>query len=211
MFDYIERFYNPKRRHSTIGYLSPMEFDLRQRRRGGADLFGGGEHALRRPEGVPAVRARHVRGDGRMPSPDGRAGVASDPHAAMEHLDGSLRGPYLNHLADQPGRHRVEVPLDLDVVIRGDAGAAPFGILIGLAGSGIRAGRSMVSKNSRRLAPSLRIRRALSSSTSTRMATFSSASEKKRRLRSRARSSAARSGRRPRPWPCRAACVAASA
>ena len=23
VFDYIERFYNPKRRHSTIGYLSP--------------------------------------------------------------------------------------------------------------------------------------------------------------------------------------------
>ena len=29
MFDYIERFYNPKRRHSTIGYLSPMEFEMR--------------------------------------------------------------------------------------------------------------------------------------------------------------------------------------
>jgi hypothetical protein len=27
LFDYIERFYNPKRRHSTIGYLSPMEFE----------------------------------------------------------------------------------------------------------------------------------------------------------------------------------------
>ena len=27
MFDYIERFYNPKRRHSTIGYMSPMEFE----------------------------------------------------------------------------------------------------------------------------------------------------------------------------------------
>ena len=26
VFDYIERFYNAKRRHSTIGYLSPMEF-----------------------------------------------------------------------------------------------------------------------------------------------------------------------------------------
>jgi hypothetical protein len=25
--DYIERFYNAKRRHSTIGYLSPMEFE----------------------------------------------------------------------------------------------------------------------------------------------------------------------------------------
>jgi putative transposase len=27
VFDYIERFYNPTRRHSTIGYLSPMEFE----------------------------------------------------------------------------------------------------------------------------------------------------------------------------------------
>ena len=29
VFDYIERFYNPKRRHSTIGYLSPIEFERR--------------------------------------------------------------------------------------------------------------------------------------------------------------------------------------
>jgi putative transposase len=27
VFDYIERFYNPRRRHSTIGYISPMEFE----------------------------------------------------------------------------------------------------------------------------------------------------------------------------------------
>ncbi len=27
VFDYVERFYNPKRRHSTIGYLSPVEFE----------------------------------------------------------------------------------------------------------------------------------------------------------------------------------------
>jgi putative transposase len=27
--DFIERFYNPKRRHSTIGYLSPIEFERR--------------------------------------------------------------------------------------------------------------------------------------------------------------------------------------
>ena len=31
VFDYIERFYNPKRRHSTIGYLSPMEFERQAR------------------------------------------------------------------------------------------------------------------------------------------------------------------------------------
>ncbi len=29
VFDYIERFYNTTRRHSTIGYLSPMEFEQR--------------------------------------------------------------------------------------------------------------------------------------------------------------------------------------
>jgi putative transposase len=27
VFDYIERFYNPRRRHSTIGYISPVEFE----------------------------------------------------------------------------------------------------------------------------------------------------------------------------------------
>ena len=27
VFDYIERFYNPRRRHSTLGYLSPMDFE----------------------------------------------------------------------------------------------------------------------------------------------------------------------------------------
>ena len=27
VFDNIERFYNPRQRHSTIGYLSPMAFE----------------------------------------------------------------------------------------------------------------------------------------------------------------------------------------
>ena len=27
VFDYVERFYNPRRRHSQLGYLSPMEFE----------------------------------------------------------------------------------------------------------------------------------------------------------------------------------------
>ncbi len=27
VFDYIERFYNPKRQHSTIGYISPIQFE----------------------------------------------------------------------------------------------------------------------------------------------------------------------------------------
>ena len=27
VFDYIERFYNPVRRHSTLGYVSPVDFE----------------------------------------------------------------------------------------------------------------------------------------------------------------------------------------
>lgn len=27
VFDYIEKFYNPRRRHSTLGYVSPVEFE----------------------------------------------------------------------------------------------------------------------------------------------------------------------------------------
>jgi putative transposase len=30
VFDYIERFYNPTRRHSTLGYVSPIEFEKAQ-------------------------------------------------------------------------------------------------------------------------------------------------------------------------------------
>ena len=29
VFDYIERFHNPRRRHSKLGYISPMEFERR--------------------------------------------------------------------------------------------------------------------------------------------------------------------------------------
>jgi putative transposase len=32
VFDYVERFYNPYRRHSTIGYVSPVEFERRTER-----------------------------------------------------------------------------------------------------------------------------------------------------------------------------------
>lgn len=29
VFDYVERFYNPRRRHSTIGYVSPAEYEAK--------------------------------------------------------------------------------------------------------------------------------------------------------------------------------------
>ncbi len=29
IFDYLEGFYNPHRRHSALGYLSPMQYERR--------------------------------------------------------------------------------------------------------------------------------------------------------------------------------------
>jgi putative transposase len=31
VFDYIERFYNPRRRHSTLGYLGRVELEAQAR------------------------------------------------------------------------------------------------------------------------------------------------------------------------------------
>jgi hypothetical protein len=36
VFDYIERFYNPRRRHSTIGYISPVQFEKALLRKSGS-------------------------------------------------------------------------------------------------------------------------------------------------------------------------------
>ena len=30
VFDYVERWYNPQRRHSTLGYLSPIAFEQQE-------------------------------------------------------------------------------------------------------------------------------------------------------------------------------------
>ena len=33
LFDYIEVFYNRKRRHSSLGYLSPVDFEKQEEKR----------------------------------------------------------------------------------------------------------------------------------------------------------------------------------
>jgi transposase InsO family protein len=40
VFDYIERFYNPTRRHSTLGCIRPMEFEKAQEAQAGVHGTG---------------------------------------------------------------------------------------------------------------------------------------------------------------------------
>src|SRR6266540_7510713 len=58
--------------------------------------------------------------------------MSCDPLAAMEDLDGACRDPYPHRLAQQRVRHRVVMPLDLDVVIEADPAFLPFRVEVGL-------------------------------------------------------------------------------
>ena len=40
VFDYIERFYNPTRRHSTLGYVSPLQLEQAQEAQVGVNETG---------------------------------------------------------------------------------------------------------------------------------------------------------------------------
>ncbi len=57
VFDYIERFYNTVRRHSTIGYVSPVEFE----RKVGLGLPAQGIAPSYRKQMIllPEVRSQH--------------------------------------------------------------------------------------------------------------------------------------------------------
>jgi hypothetical protein len=55
VFDYVERFYNPRRRHSTLGYLSPVEFEMQ------AASAGDTRHSAISPRWSSKCRRRQLR------------------------------------------------------------------------------------------------------------------------------------------------------
>lgn len=81
VFDYIERFYNPTRRHSTLGYLSPMDFE-----RQAHVAYGPRDDARQR-------RDHHAgRADDRGPEPDLPTGMSEEPGDTRERNHGNVRG-----------------------------------------------------------------------------------------------------------------------
>jgi hypothetical protein len=96
----------------------------------------------------------------------------------MEDLDGGVGDARFDSFADKPGRRRVVVLVDLDMIIEPELAQLPLGVDVGRSRQRLSAGRSIVASSSFRLAPILRITLALRSATTARIAVFSSTSPK---------------------------------
>ena len=106
------------------------QHDLHQGCGVAADRGGFALDPLVRPVAVAPVRTRHVSGH--------RAGsiraqvtqMRGDQLAAMEDFHRLRRDPRFHFLAQQPERHRVEMPGDLDVVVEVDPAPFPVGVFV---------------------------------------------------------------------------------
>ena len=64
MFDYIEMFYNPTRKHTNNGMLSPVDYEVKQKKMNEAGLD------LSRFSAAPSARSSHLvfESDGAFPA-----------------------------------------------------------------------------------------------------------------------------------------------
>jgi len=61
LFEYIELFYNPKRKHTNNGMLSPVDFEIRQRKLGAPHCACLAGHVYKFPTGSgPPSSGRHA-------------------------------------------------------------------------------------------------------------------------------------------------------
>ena len=154
----------------------------------GRSGFGGPVgQSLRRPVAGLAVRLGHVVRDRGVASLLVSAPVTGNPVATVEALEGGFRDAHIQLFFNERMGYRVIVAVHRHVVVDVHAGLFPLGVHVRLLGRGCRAGLSSASKCSRREPGSFLKGRALSFSSSSRMAALSSAREKKVRCRSAAR------------------------
>ena len=165
---------------ALLGVRPGFDDDLEERRGRWTDLLAGSDQPSRRPFAVAAVGARHMIGDGGMAAPVGRTGVAGDPLSLVEDLDGLVGDADIDEFTDQAVRGGIPMAVDLDVIIGCDAATLPARKDVGLVRQFSQPGTIDLGEQFGRLEPKPRIWRALSSTTSPRMAVLSSAREKKR-------------------------------
>src|ERR1700692_2111387 len=73
---------------ALLGMRPCSDDGLEKRRGGGADLLAGSDQSSGRPFAVAAMGARHMIGNCSVAAAVGRTGVARDPLAPVEDLDG---------------------------------------------------------------------------------------------------------------------------
>ena len=127
---------------ALLGVRPALQDQLAQGCGGGADRGGFLADALDGPVGIAPMAGRHVIGHSGVPVIAAGAQMCGDALAFEEDLDGARRQPHLDFAPGKAVRHAVEVRLDLDVVVDADPPQPPFGIGVGLAGNGLRGGRS---------------------------------------------------------------------
>src|SRR5215813_9365595 len=120
---------------ALLGVRPLAHDDVDQRRGAGTDRGGLPLDALERPIGEAPVAGGHVLGKRTvLAAVRGNARVCGHTVVAMEHFDGRFRVAGPQFLAHERIRHRVEVGLDLDVVVDPGAALLPLGEDVGFGG-----------------------------------------------------------------------------
>src|SRR5215472_10130780 len=109
-----------------------LQDQSRELGRAGANCRGIAKDPFNGPLGVAPMRTRHMLGDGRVPAPPGAAQVHGDTFAFAEQLDSVSGNASVELLADQTMRHRIIMPVDVDMVVQPNPPDPPLGVFKGL-------------------------------------------------------------------------------
>jgi hypothetical protein len=99
------------------------------------------------------MRMRQVRGHGRVSAGEVTPGVDDHAGATMKNLDGRRGDPHVDQGVNERMRHRVEVPVDVNVVVDFTRAVSQSPWMKRSAGSGWRAARSYCAKSAARDCP----------------------------------------------------------
>src|SRR5258708_2318411 len=117
---------------ALLGMRPGSDDGLEKRSGRGPNLLAGSDQSSGRPLAVAAMGARHVIGDRGVAAAVGRTGVARDPLAFMEDLDGLVSDADIDEFTDQPLRGGIPITVALDPIVGSRPATLPARKDIGL-------------------------------------------------------------------------------